>query len=54
LQFDGYSVKVDHLEFKLRDKVGALLRAQLSRKGLCELKYGSFSLFYENVVFNAI
>ena len=54
LLLDGYSVKVDQLEFNLRDKVGALLRAQLSRKGICELKFGSFSLFYQNVVFNAI
>lgn len=54
LLLDGYTVKVDRLEFKLRDKVGAFLRAQLSRNGICELKYGSFSSFYQNVVFNAI
>jgi hypothetical protein len=54
LILDGFTVKVDRLEFKLRDKEGALLRAQLSRNGICELKYGSFSSFYQNIVFNAI
>ncbi len=54
LLLDGFTVKVDRLEFKLKDKEGAILRAQLSRKGICELKYGSFSSFYQNVVFNAI
>jgi hypothetical protein len=52
---EGFIVRVDRLDFELRDDTGAIvLKAQISRKGLSKLKFGSFSAFYHNVVFNAI
>jgi hypothetical protein len=52
---EGFIVRVDRLDFELRDDTDAIvLKAQISRKGLSKLKFGSFSAFYQNVVFNAI
>lgn len=52
---EGFIVRVDRLDFELRDDADAMvLKAQISRKGLSKLKFGSFSAFYQNVVFNAI
>lgn len=52
---DGYVVKVKRLDFELRDESNTvLLKAQISRKGLLKLKFGSFSSFYEKIVFNTI
>jgi hypothetical protein len=50
----GFTVKVARLDFELRDKDNAVLKVQISRKGLCKLQFGSFSSFYQNVVLNAI
>ena len=41
----GFVVKVARLDFELKDRDGAILRAQISRKGICKLKFGSFSSF---------
>lgn len=50
-----YRVKVDILNFDVRDENEALvLQAHITRRGLCKLKFGSFSAFYENVVCKAI
>lgn len=52
---EGFTVKVDRLDFVLKNEKGAfLLKGQISRKGLAKLKFGSFSAFYENVVAKAI
>ena len=52
---DGFIVKVDRLNFVLTDENNAiLLKAQITRKGLCKLKFGSFSAFYRNVMLKAI
>jgi len=52
---EGFIVKVDRLDFVLKDEKGAfLLKGQMSRKGVTKLKFGSFSSFYENVVAKAI
>jgi hypothetical protein len=52
---DGFVVKVDRLDFELQDENNAiLLKAQISRRGIAKLKYGSFSAFQHFVVLNAI
>jgi hypothetical protein len=52
---DGFVVKVDRLDFELRDESDAvILKAQMSRKGLAKLKYGSFSAFHQLVLLNSI
>lgn len=52
---EGYVVKVKRLDFELRDESDVvLLKAQISRKGLLKLKFGSFSSFFEKIVFNII
>ena len=48
-------VNVDRLDFVLTDENNVtLLKAQITRKGLSKLKFGSFSAFYQNVVLKAI
>jgi len=50
-----YTLTVDRLNFEVKDESEALvLQAHITRKGLCKLKFGSFSAFYENVVLQAI
>jgi hypothetical protein len=52
---EGYIVRVDRLDFELRDDANAIvLKSQISRRGMSKLQFGSFSAFYDNVVFNAI
>jgi hypothetical protein len=52
---DGYVVSVDRLDFQIKDEKGAiLLQAQITRKGLCKLRFGTFSAFYNNVILRAI
>jgi len=52
---DGFIVIVDRLDFEVRGENNAiLLQAHITRKGLCKLKFGSFSAFYQNVVLKAI
>jgi len=52
---EGYIVRVDRLDFEVRDENDVmLLQAQMTRKSLCKLKFGSFSDFYRNVVLKAI
>jgi hypothetical protein len=52
---EGFIVRVDRLDFELKDDTEAIVfKAQISRKGLAKLKFGSFSAFYQNVVFNTI
>lgn len=52
---DDFMVNVGRLDFVLKDRNDAfLLKAQITRKGLSKLKFGSFSAFYKNVVRNAI
>lgn len=52
---EGFIVRVDRLDFELKDSTDAIVfKAQISRKGFSKLKFGSFSAFYQNVVFNAI
>jgi len=54
-QSKNYRVMVDRLSFEVRDQRNAiLLQAHITRRGLCKLKFGNFSAFFENVVLNAI
>ena len=55
LSMNGFIVRVDRLDFEVRDKNNAmLLQAQITRKGLCKLKFGSFSAFYQNLILKAM
>lgn len=46
---------LDMVNFEVRDENNIiLLQAHISRKGVCKLRFGSFSMFYENVVLKAI
>ena len=52
---EGSIVKVNRLDFRLTDEKDAiLLKAQITRKGLSKLMFGSFSAFYQNVVLKTI
>jgi hypothetical protein len=52
---DDFTVIVDKLDFEVRDEHNSmLLQAHITRKGLCKLKFGSFSAFYGNVVLKGI
>ena len=52
---DDFTVIVDRLDFEVRDENNTmLLQAHITRKGLCKLKFGSFSGFYRNVVLRLI
>jgi len=55
LLLEGFIVKVDKLGFEVRDEDNTiLLQAHITRKGLCKLRFGSFSAFYRNVVSETI
>jgi len=51
-----YRITVDRADFKVRDSETnrLLLRAHISRRGVCKLAFGNFTTFYENVVLKAI
>jgi len=52
---EGFIVKVNRLDFLLTDERNAIfLKAQITRKGLSKLMFGSFSAFYQNVVLKTI
>ena len=52
---DGFVVSVDRLDFQIKDETGViLLQAQITRKGLCKLRFGTFTAFYNNVILRAI
>jgi len=54
-QSKDYQLTVDRVNFEVRDEKNMLLlQAHISRKGICKLRFGSFSRFYENVVLKAI
>jgi len=55
LLVEGFSVRVGRLDFEVRDEnETVLLQAHVTRKGLCKLRFGGFSAFYQNVVHAAI
>jgi len=55
-QSRDYRITVDRADFKVRDSETnrLLLRAHISRRGVCKLIFGEFTAFYENVVLKAI
>lgn len=54
-QSKDYRLTVDRVNFEVRDENKMLLlQAHISRRGICKLRFGSFSTFYENVVLKAI
>jgi len=54
-QSKDYRLTVDRVNFEVRDERDMiLLQAHISRTGICKLRFGSFSKFYENMVPKAI
>lgn len=54
-QLNEYRLILDMVNFEVRGEDNAVfLQAQVSRRGVCKLWFGSFSMFYENVVIKAI
>lgn len=50
-----YRLSVYLVNFEVRDTNDAiLLQGQISRRGVCKLRFGSFEIFHENVVLGAI
>jgi hypothetical protein len=51
-----FRVTLDRADFKVRDTETErlILRAHVSRRGVCKLAFGDFTAFYENVVEKAI
>ena len=51
----SYIITITHLNFKLYDERNILyLEGLITRKGECQLKYGTFTDFYNTVINNAI
>lgn len=51
----SYVITITHINFKLYDEKNMLyLEGLITRKGECQLKYGTFSNFYEIIIINAI
>ncbi len=54
-QSKNFRLTIHLINFEVRDDSGlVLLQGQISRRGLCKLRFGSFSMFQDNVVFQAI
>jgi len=54
-QSRDYRLTIDRLNFQIRNEKGIiLLQANITRKGLCKLRFGDFASFYQNVVMKAI
>jgi len=54
-QSRNYRLTIDRVNFEVRDENNTiLLQANVSRRGICRLRFGSFSMFYENVILKAI
>lgn len=54
-QSKDYRLTVDLVNFEVKDERNMLLlQAHISRRGICKLRFGSFSTFYKNVVLKAI
>jgi len=54
-QSRDYRLTIDRLIFDIKSEKGiVLLQASITRKGLCKLRFGDFTSFYEHVVLKAI
>lgn len=54
-QSKDYQLTVDRVDFEVRNERNMLLlQAHISRRGICKLRFGSFSAFYENMLLKAI
>ncbi len=54
-QSKDFRLTVNLVNFEVRDESNSiLLQGQISRRGLCKLRFGSFSMFHEKVVHQAI
>ena len=54
-QSKNYRLAIHLVNFEVRDENNAiLLQGQMSRRGVCKLRFGSFAMFHENVVLKAI
>lgn len=54
-QSKNYRLTVHLVNFEVRDQNKVvLLQGQMSRRGVCKLRFGSFAMFHENVVLKAI
>jgi hypothetical protein len=55
IQLQKYRLMIQLVNFEMRDESGAvLLQGQISRRGMCKLRFGSFDVFHEHVVLKAI
>jgi hypothetical protein len=54
-QSKNFRLTIHIVNFEVRDRDGSiLLQGQVSRRGVCKLRFGSFSMFQNNVVHQAI
>lgn len=54
-QSKNFRLTIHLVNFEVRDENDAvLLQGQMSRRGVCKLRFGSFAMFHENVVLQAI
>jgi hypothetical protein len=54
-QSKNYRLTIHLVNFEVRDENQTiLLQGQISRRGVCKLRFGSFATFHENVVLHAI
>jgi hypothetical protein len=55
VQLQKYRLMIQLVNFEVRDESDAiLLQGQISRRGMCKLRFGSFAMFYEHVVLKAM
>lgn len=54
-QSKSFRLTIHLVNFEVRDQNNAiLLQGQISRRGVCKLRFGSFAMFHQNVVLKAI
>jgi len=54
-QSKNYRLTIHLVNFEVKDESDAiLLQGQISRRGVCKLRFGSFAMFHANVVLEAI
>ena len=54
-QSKNFRLTIHLVNFEVRDENHSiLLQGQISRRGICKLRFGSFAMFHENVILQAI
>ena len=51
IQLKNYRIMIQLVNYEVRDESNAIhLQGQISRRGMCKLRFGSFAMFHEKIV----